>query len=46
MALVDREVFGRKDGNGGVGHRRGETDAAGFETFNGYIRKVLVDIGR
>jgi hypothetical protein len=25
----------------GVGHRRGEVDAADFETFNGYIGKVL-----
>ena len=26
----------------GVGHRRGEVDAAAFETFNGYIGKVLM----
>ncbi len=41
MAHRKRPVLGC-----GIGHRRDEEDAADFETFNGFIGKVLVGIGR
>ena len=41
MAHRKRPVLGC-----GIEHRRDEVDAADFETFNGYIEKVPVCIGR